>query len=53
MSAEPKAVVIDMMCKGASPQLIATTMGLDITAILDIMHDPVARVSMANASSAR
>lgn len=53
MSADPKAVVIDMMCKGASPQLIATTMGLDITAILDIMHDPVARVSMANASSAR
>lgn len=41
MNADLKSQIADLIAQGAQPQLVAATLGLDVSAILDVLQDPI------------
>lgn len=53
MNADLKKQIADLMTNGATPQVIGATLGLDVSAILDVLRDPIVLHKMREAAAER
>lgn len=53
MNTDLKKQIADLMTNGATPQVIGATLGLDVSAVLDVLGDPIVKHAIRAAAAER